>query len=144
MLKGVSPSSTIHDIQALVRGGRLESITRPDPEKSYALVKFLTPEGCQRYFDATGNGIEKPGPTKQIFFVERQPGPNSVNDVLQNCIDSGVTRCVRANYAETDWDMDALQRLARGNTKREIDIIKQGKNAKGVGRWKRYRQSITW
>jgi hypothetical protein len=108
------------------------------PEKGSAMVKFMTPEGCQKYFDATENGIEVPGDkTKTVVFVERQPGPNSVNDVLQNCIDGDATRCIRALDADTDWSEVALRKLARGTSKipRNIDIIKRGETATSVSKF---------
>lgn len=136
LLKGINHPATINQVQALVWGGRVESISAPEPGKPYALVKFQTPEACQKYFDATENGIVFPGDkTKTLIFVERQPGPNSVNDLLKNCIEGDITRCVRAVDADEDWSDAALKKLARGTSKakfRVTDQIKQGKTGKGV------------
>lgn len=107
----------------------------PAPGADFAVVRFLTPEGCEKYFNATQNGIEMQVDTKKrIVFVEKQPGPTSINDNIQNCIDGGVTRCVRAMDAEEDWSDFVLMRLARGkgSVKREVDCIKCGKNARDV------------
>ena len=134
ILKGVSGMTNINQLQALVWGGRLESISMPEAGSGFALVKFLTPEGCQKYFEATKNGIEIPGDKKTIVFVERTVGPNSINDVIQNCIEGDATRCVRAVGVEEDWSDMALMKYARGKgqNKREVDRIKRSKNTKGV------------
>lgn len=107
----------------------------PEPGSDHALVKFLTPKACQTYLDATENGIEVQGGTKKtIIFVDKQSGPNSINDVIQNCIDGDASRCVRATGADDDWSDGALLKLARGKqqAKRDVDRIKQGKTPRGV------------
>jgi hypothetical protein len=108
----------------------------PPPGGGNALVKFLTAAGCSKFFDATENGIEVvvPDGNKTVVFVEKQPGPNSVNDVIRNCAEGDATRCVRAYDAEEDWGDVALLRLAKGlgKDKREVDCINRGKNSRGV------------
>lgn len=106
----------------------------PEGGSSYALVRFLTPEACDKYFRATENGIEIAGDKKTVVFVEKQSGPTSINDVIQNCIDNDMTRCVRAYEADQGWGDLALMKLARGKgqDRREVDRIKRGKTAKGV------------
>lgn len=106
----------------------------PEPGSGYALVKFLTAAACSKYFDATENGIDVPGEKKAVVFVEKQPGPNSINDVIRNCIDGDASRCVRAFDAEEDWSDMLLLKLAKGKgqMKREVDRIKRGKNPRGV------------
>ncbi|KAF9691715.1 hypothetical protein EKO04_010499 [Ascochyta lentis] len=134
VLKGVSGVKSLNELQALVWGGRLESISMPEAGSEHALVKFLTPKACQSYLDATENGIEVHGDTKKtIVFVDKQPEPNSVNDVIQNCIDGDASRCIRATGADDDWSDEALFILARGKQqiKRDVDRIKQGKTARG-------------
>lgn len=99
-----------------------------------AFVKFLTPESCLVYFDATSNGVIIPG-TKNTVLVEKTPGPNSVNDLVRNCTDGDATRCVRAYDADDDWSDALLLGLAKGKgqPKREVDCVKQGRTA-GVSR----------
>jgi hypothetical protein len=106
----------------------------PAPGADYAVVRFLTPEACDKYFAATENGIEVQRDKKAVIFVEKQPGPSSINDVMQNCIDGDASRCVRALDAEEGWSDLQLMKLARGSgaSKREVDRIKQGKTARGV------------
>lgn len=115
-------------------GGKLESISLPEPGSSNALVKFLTPEACEKYHKATANGIEIVGDIKKaVVFVEKAEGPNSINDVIRNCIDGDASRCVRAIGADEDSDA-VLMKLARGKgvNKRDVDRIKSGKTARGV------------
>lgn len=107
----------------------------PSPGSDFAVVRFLTPEGCEKFFKATENGIEIQGDLeKAVVFVEKQPGPTSINDVMQNCIEGDASRCVRAMDAEEDWQDMALMHIARGKgaAKREVDTIKRGKTASGV------------
>jgi protein-S-isoprenylcysteine O-methyltransferase len=127
--------TSFNQLQALVWGGRLESLHLPEAGKDHAMVKFLTADACEKYFNATENGIQIPGDkTKTVIFVERSPGPNSINDVLRNCIEGDATRCLRALDADEDWGDKPLLHLARGNSKlkREVDRIKRGKTARGV------------
>ncbi|KAH7408639.1 hypothetical protein DE146DRAFT_752764 [Phaeosphaeria sp. MPI-PUGE-AT-0046c] len=133
ILKGVSGVKNINELQALVWGGRLESIQLPAAGSDFAVVRFLTPEACDKYFNATENGIEIAGDKKAVIFVEKQAGPSSINDVMRNCTEGDASRCVRALDAEEDWSDHLLMKLARGKgqTKREVDCIKQGKTARG-------------
>ncbi|CAN9255118.1 unnamed protein product [Alternaria sp. RS040] len=133
ILKGVAGITSINQLQALVWGGKLESISLPEPGSSNALVKFLTPEACEKYHKATTNGIEIVGDIKKaVVFVEKAEGPNSINDVIRNCIDGDASRCVRAIGADEDSDA-VLMKLARGRgvNKRDVDRIKSGKTARG-------------
>jgi hypothetical protein len=107
----------------------------PQSGSNIAVLKFMTPEACQAYLDATENGIEIQGDTKKTFiFVDRQPAPNSIPDVIQNCIDSNASRCIRASGADEDWSNHILFNLARGMQQppRDVDCIKQGKTERGV------------
>lgn len=101
----------------------------------------MTPEACDTYFKVTENGIEVPGEKKTLVFVEKQPGPSSINDLMRNCIDSGASRCVRATDAEEDWSDVLLNKIARGNglVKRELDYVKRGKTAQAVSCCRRQR-----
>jgi protein-S-isoprenylcysteine O-methyltransferase len=133
-LKGVGGITSINQLQALVWGGKLESISMPEPGSSNALVKFLTPEACDKYHKDTANGIEIVGEMKKaVVFVEKAGGPNSINDVIRNCIDGEASRCVRA-IGTNEHNEAALMKLARGKSvsKRDVDRIKSGKTARGV------------
>ncbi|KAF1847468.1 uncharacterized protein K460DRAFT_275532 [Cucurbitaria berberidis CBS 394.84] len=133
ILKGVSGITSINQLQALVWGGRLESISMPETGSNFALVKFLTPDACQKYFEATENGIEVAGDKKTVIFVERTAGPNSINDVIRNCIEGDASRCVRAVLGVGDeWSDTKLMEIAcgKGQNKREVDRIKRGKTTR--------------
>jgi hypothetical protein len=106
----------------------------PAPGSDFAVVRFLTTGACDKYFKATENGIEIQGDKKTVVFVEKQPGPASVNDVMEHCAAGDASRCVRALDAEEDMSEVMLMKLARGKgtTKREVDRIKQGKTTRGV------------
>ncbi|KAF2852637.1 hypothetical protein T440DRAFT_32497 [Plenodomus tracheiphilus IPT5] len=137
VLKGVSGVKSINQLQALVWGGKLESISMPDTSGfGFGMVRFLTPEGCQKYYEATQNGIEIPGTDKDkktVVLVERTEGPNSTNDVMRACAEGDASRCVRAVGADDEWTDILLMKLGRGKekVKREVDTIKRGKTARG-------------
>ncbi|KAF2714653.1 hypothetical protein K504DRAFT_420657 [Pleomassaria siparia CBS 279.74] len=134
VLKGVAGITSINQLQALVWGGRLESISLPPPGTSHAVVKFLTAEGCDKFFEATANGIKVNGDEKVVIQVDKTEGPNSSNDLIRNCSEGDASRCVRAFDADEDWARATLERLAVGKSKpnpRVVDIIKRGKTAKG-------------
>ncbi|USP77602.1 hypothetical protein yc1106_04876 [Curvularia clavata] len=134
ILKGVAAVTNINKLQALVWGGKLESISMPEPGSSTAIVKFLTADGCKKYYEETMNGIEAVGDyQKFVVFVELAEGPNSTNDVIQSCIDRDITRCVRAT-GDVQFTGAQLMDIARGrgqSNKREVDCIKQAKNSRG-------------
>ncbi|PVI04599.1 hypothetical protein DM02DRAFT_168034 [Periconia macrospinosa] len=128
ILKGVNSIKNIHDLQALVWGGPLEYIELDRDGSGCGVVRFLTPEACEAYFDATANGIKLPGDSGSLVFVEQKPGVNSTNDTLNNAATNNITRCVRALDADKDWNAYALMGLARGpdKRKREVDVILSG------------------
>ncbi|KAL6150234.1 farnesyl cysteine-carboxyl methyltransferase [Exserohilum turcicum] len=134
ILKGVTAVTSINQLQALVWGGRLESISGPESGSSNALVKFLTADACERYHRDTANGITIKADMKNaVVFVELTEGPNSTNDVIQRCIEGGVSRCVRA-IGKVECNDTQLMALAQGKDqakKREVDRIKRGKNVRG-------------
>jgi protein-S-isoprenylcysteine O-methyltransferase len=105
----------------------------PTSGADWAVVRFLTPEACEKYFKATENGIEVQGDKKTVVFVEKQAAPSSINDVMRNCTEGDASRCVRATDAEDDWSDMLLMKLAKGKgtSKREVDRIKRGKTARG-------------
>ncbi|KAH7374333.1 hypothetical protein BKA66DRAFT_422782 [Pyrenochaeta sp. MPI-SDFR-AT-0127] len=133
ILKGVKGVASINQLQALVWGGRLEAICMPETGADFAVVKFLTAEACQKYFEDTENGIEIAGDKKAVVFVERTAAPKSVNDVIRNCIEGNASRCVRAVGVDEDWSDLALMTIARGKSqvKRDVDRIKRGKTPRG-------------
>ncbi|KAF2270322.1 hypothetical protein CC78DRAFT_539549 [Lojkania enalia] len=132
ILNGIYGLATVNKAQALVWGGRLESIS-VDSGKNSATVKFLTAEACQKYYDATGSGVKVPVDGKKfVVLVERQPAPNSTTEVIRNCIEGDASRCVRVLDADEDWADAALKKLAEGTgkVKRELDCIKRGRTAR--------------
>ncbi|OAF99222.1 uncharacterized protein CC84DRAFT_1264234 [Paraphaeosphaeria sporulosa] len=134
LLTGLPENLSINKLQALVWGGRIESLQLPNPGSKTAVVKFFTPEACEKYFNATENGITIPG-TKIVVSVEKAEGPNSVNDVLAACTEGDATRCIRAYDVDEDWGDVLLMKLASrakgGQPKREVDTIKRGSTARG-------------
>jgi hypothetical protein len=137
-LTGIS-GLALSEVTPLIWGGALESLIIA-PASDTAVVRFLTPAACTTYLAATANGIvipadpSKPSAPKRLILVEPQPGPCSINDVIQACVDAEQTRCVRALGADDDWSDAALMKLALGSdkVKRDVERIKKGRTAKGV------------
>ena len=116
---------SINKLQALVWGGAVESF-QFSPRKPTAFIRFMTAQGCNKYFDSTENGVDVPG-EKTVVLVDRQDIPNSSNDLLQRLVDGKVTRCVRAEGADADWEDAKLLALVRGYVKNvELDRIVRG------------------
>ena len=69
--------------------------------------------------------------SKTLVLVEKGAGPNSVNDVVQNCADGDATRCVRVYDPDEDWSHMVLVTLAKGKSqpRREVDSIKKGQTS---------------
>ena len=131
ILRNLSSLSNLSTIQSLVWGGKVEQILY-EPRNTTALIRFMNGDSCQRFIAATANGIKMPRQDR-IIFVDRDPSPNSSNDLLRGLIDMGATRCIRAVGADEDWPENSLLSVARGRGKaRAVDRIVQGKDRNGV------------
>lgn len=72
-------------------------------------------DACKKYFDDTENGIDykqRPQDRLQVAFVGLGKDVDVVGGMLQQWIDNGVTRCVRAVGVDEEWTPLALKRLA--------------------------------
>ncbi|GME64236.1 hypothetical protein GTA08_BOTSDO00554 [Neofusicoccum parvum] len=122
-------TATIDNVQSLVWGGRVEKLDYI-PGTSFAWVLFMRGEDCEKYFSDTANGIDYPGDSNCIIWVEMGE-PVSVNEMLRGLYDAGNTRCVRAVGADEDWGQTALIKLATAKG-RKLERIVNGKNPTGL------------
>lgn len=130
-LTNLPATSTIKSILALVWGGPVEALEYV-PGNQYAFVRFMTPEDCKVYFDASANGIPYPGPEKRVIWVETDPqGVMSINERLDYLIKEKATRIVRAVGVDADWGATGLYKVASFN-KRLVEDIIDGQNVAGV------------
>lgn len=92
ILKGVSGITSVNELQAYVWGGRLESICF-EAGRQNAVVKFLTPEACQKYFRETANGIPLPLSTgKEALITVESWGGTAINQRCSEEVYRG--RCI--------------------------------------------------
>lgn len=119
-------------VQSLVFGGPLELLTLP-VKSSYAIVVFQDAVHCQRYYDASSNGIvyKETDGKEEFCFVERGKDPDPVSGLLHEWIEKKMTRCVRAIGVDEDWGMPALKKMA-GRKGRKVEHIIDSANDAGV------------
>lgn len=89
---------------------------------------------CKRYSDDTRNGIDyKPTPQSEelVAFVYPSQDVNPVGGMLQQYIDNGVTRCVRAVGVGEEWTPVALKKLAEEKG-RKLEGISSSINPAGA------------
>lgn len=99
-----------------------------------ASVRFTDADACKRYYDDTSNGIvyKKDIQNREsVAFVGLAKDVDVVGSMLQQWIDSGVTRCVRAVGVGEGWGMDGLQQIAERKG-RKLEGISDSKNPGGV------------
>lgn len=104
------------------------------------MVKFLTAEACQKYFEETEKGVVfGSGEKKTVVFVEKSVSPNSSNKFIDAAVRDGATRCVQAIGADESLSETFLMELARGKAqrKREMDRIRHGTTSSGVSHFER-------
>lgn len=129
-LRSTLPIPTLNRLQALVWGGRVENFTF-EAGKHIHHVRFMTADGCAKYFEDTENGINVPG-EDTVVFVDRLPGSSSVNDLLHRIIDGGATRVIRVLDMGSEWTSEQLLSIARAKG-RVVDKVVKGTAANNVG-----------
>lgn len=72
-----------------------------------------------------------------VAFVELARDVDVIGGMLQQWIDGGVTRCVRAVGVDEEWDAVRLKKMAEEKG-RKLEGISDGKNAGGVSLTKTY------
>lgn len=131
ILKGIS-SPVPSLVASIVFGGPLESIRIKDTS---AIVLFLHAEDCQKFFDATENGVpfERDG-RKQVAFVEKGTEVDVVGGLLGGFIEHGYTRCVRVIDVDSNIPGQRLWEKAQLKN-RKVESIDVGDPEAAVGRY---------
>ena len=131
ILKGLS-SPVPSLVASIVFGGPLESIHIKDTS---ATVLFLHAEDCQKFFDATENGVpfERDG-RKQVAFVEKGTEVDVVGGLLGGFIKHGYTRCVRVIDVDSNFPGQRLWEKAQLKN-RKVESIDVGDPEAAVGRY---------
>lgn len=94
----------------------------------------MNAEECEQYYDETSNGIvyKKDSQNREmVVYVDLAKDVDVVGGLLQDWIEAGFTRCVRAVGADEDWDLGGLKKMAESKG-RKIEGIQDSKNAAGV------------
>jgi len=129
-------------VASLVYGGAVEYVqTRSSADGVLkASVRFMDADACKRYYDDTCNGIvyKKDVQNREsVAFVELTRDVDVIGGMLQQWIDSGVTRCVRAVGVDKELGTDSLRKMAEEKG-RKLEGISDSKNAGGVSLTKTY------
>ena len=104
--------STEQLVSKLVFGGPLESIT--GITETSAVVLFLDADDCERFYNATANGItyrKSKDPKERVAFVELGKEVDVILGQLRERIAQGATRCVTAignDYEVNPWKLNYL------------------------------------
>ncbi|KAI9809554.1 MAG: hypothetical protein M1827_006789 [Pycnora praestabilis] len=133
ILINLPPNSTAQTVQSLVFYGGVEAINYT-PSNSSAIVHFLDPAECMKYYKATSNGlvvIMGTNPIREhVIFVELSREVDPVGGLLKAMIENGATRCVRAVGVGEDLDIATLAKLAAAKG-RKVEFMESGKNVTG-------------
>ena len=100
-----------------------------------ASVRFLNGDACRQYADKTEKGIvlNKGVEGREhvvLTFVAKEV--DVIGGKLQEWINQGRTRCVKAVGVSDDVRMDDMTSLAKGKSGGPLDRIEDSKNSLGV------------
>lgn len=87
----------------------------PDTGVTTATVRFLSGDGCKRFYDGTANGLpfkSRPGSREVVAWVTLGKEVDVIGGLLAQQIEQGVTRCVRAVPVDAELEANDLTRLA--------------------------------
>lgn len=148
IIRNLPPTSTATFVTSLVYGGPLESIeirhstsirSASTLAKSSASVKFLHAADCERFYEATSNGLvygKDQQNREKVVFVELAQDVDVVGGLLSQWIDIGASRCVRAAPVKEEagrvFNRQYLWQLA-GRQGRKLEGIEEGRTATRAG-----------
>jgi hypothetical protein len=125
------PSTNAHhaDVTRLVFHGAIHSF-RYNLGNSWAEFTFIKAEDCQKYLEATKNGIPWPEDKARIIVTTPCEAETGELDYLQVIIKNGLSRCVRVVDIDPEWKPQALRRIAE-QYNRKMERIVNGHDTKG-------------
>ncbi|KAI1938540.1 hypothetical protein LOZ66_003343 [Ophidiomyces ophidiicola] len=101
-------------ILSLTHGGRIESVQYLPQSKS-AHVLFCNPAACKRYYDFYPNGIEvNRNGHKAVIFVDQYKEVDIISSRIQELLDLGATRVIRAVGTDTSISMKSMVDFVEG------------------------------
>jgi hypothetical protein len=136
-LSQLPPDITLKQVASILFNGAIDtfSIVRSTVDSSVAEAIFATGDGCKAYYDATPNGLNMKLKEKiYSIMVDIDLHVAPVSSQLQEWLDKGVTRCVRAVGVDEQWTIPALWRVAEGTKRalRKVEHVVDSKNPAGV------------
>lgn len=124
-----STNDTIRNVTRLVFHGALHSF-HYEPGSPWAKAAFLKAEDCQRYLDATKNGIPWPEEPTRIVITEPCDPESGDLEHVRVMIEKNLSRCVRIVDIDPEWKPKALFAFAKDGGKRRIDRVVNGHDSK--------------
>ncbi len=121
-------STIISDLTRLVFFGAIMSI-RYEPGNSWAEVTFVQAEECQKYLDATKNGLSWPEENDRVIIVAPSDLQSGSMEHIDIIVQKGITRCVRVVDIDSEWKPLALKTIAE-QSGRKIDRVINGHDTK--------------
>lgn len=123
MLRNLPTNHTAYTVASLVYGGALEQI-QYTPESATASVLFLDADDCLSYYNKTSNGIELPGDSLRVIWVELAKQVEPVSSMVRTYVERECSRCVRAIGIDDDMSIASIMKLAKakGRTVEHITI----------------------
>ena len=129
-------------VTSLVFGGPLEKIdVQPSlsaaSESSTAYIRFLDLSHCQKFYDATSNGLvygHDSAGEERIAWVTLSSDVDVVGGLLSQWIIAGFTRCVRAVPVDDSITTDQLRKIAERKA-RKVEAVEDGQTITGMSRF---------
>jgi hypothetical protein len=118
----------ISNITRLVFFGAIMSI-RYEPGSSWAEVTFVKAEECQKYLDATKNGLSWPEEKDRVIIIAPCDPESGLMEHVEIIVQKGITRCVRVVDIDSEWKPLALKNMAE-QSGRKIDRVINGHDTK--------------
>lgn len=129
IIKNLPSNATPSFVTSIVSGGALERI---DVKGSTAHVLFLHAKDCQKFYDATANGLVYNFESEnRIARVEKATDVDVVSGQTRTFIELGFTRCVRATGIGSDFTVAKLREKAAYKN-RNVENVILGINESGV------------
>ncbi|KAJ9605785.1 hypothetical protein H2200_009634 [Cladophialophora chaetospira] len=129
VLSGLPRGADYSLVSSVVHGGALVcmKLVPGNPEKPTvsAYITFVSADACDRYYDKYPNGFDVRHQGKRWpILVHKRDNVDVISGTLQGHLDCGATRVIKANNADDDWGIVALNKLAEGKTRaRQVEAV---------------------
>ena len=105
-------------MQGLISGGSIDNFILAGPG-TVAHVTFTSADACDAFCNKYANGLTfRHDGRSHTVFVDKGKDVDVISSKVQNYMDCGASRCVRAIGVDEDWGMRALYKLAEGKRRK--------------------------